>query len=162
MSPVSEAQNYALKSTYILSGLVYSSFIPHSILHNFFSAYSIPEKKQDTTNYRKAAPPLYLFHRCCRVDLPTEALTKAWSRKQSLLACKPWDKSVQQRGGNAKRLKEKSNGSETLLHVSLVPKGIWKHFITAACGRSARREEAGSQTGPKEGRKTFNILWKLY
>lgn len=153
MSPVSEAQNYALKSTYILSGLVYSSFIPHAILHNFFSAYSIPEKKQDTTNYRKAAPPFYLFHRCCRVDLPTEALTKAWSRKQSLLACKPWDKSVQQRGGNVKRLKEKSDGSETLLHVSLVPKGIWKHFITAACGWSAEEGRGWQPNWPKRRKK---------
>lgn len=97
------------------------------------------------------SPPFYWFHRCCKVHLPTEALINAWSRKKLLLACKPWDKSIQQKGGNVKRLK-KSNGSETLVHVGLVPKGIWKPFITAACEWSAE-EERGWQPNWSEGRK---------
>lgn len=60
------------------------------MLHNFYNVYSIPENRKNTTNYGKAAPiPLSIdFTDAVELDLLTEALIKAWSRKQFLLACK--------------------------------------------------------------------------
>lgn len=93
--------------------------------------------------------------------MPTEALIKAWSRKKLLLACKPRDKSVQQRRGNIRRLKN-------LMEVKHLYMLVWFQRESGSLSLQQpvsdllRRKEAGSQTGPKEGRQIFHILRKLY
>lgn len=111
-------------------------------------------KLQESSSSR----PFYWFYRCRRVDPPTEGLIKAWSWKQLLLACKPWNKSIQQRGQNANRLKKNLMEVRPCYILFRFQRESGNLVLEQPVGDLLRSEEAGSQTGQKQGRKLFNIL----
>lgn len=124
--------------------------------------HSWEEAEHHKVQESSSSHPFYWFYRRRRVDPLTEGLIKVWSRQQLLLACKPWNKSIQQRGQNANRFKK--NPMEVKpCYVSLrFQRESGNLALEQPVGNLQKSEEAGSQTVQKQGTKVFNILWNLH